>query len=579
MIAETLPPSVFRLPPAGQMASAPSSPSVRHNISESLRSRRSLPAESGDELKHLQRKLSHVTIGSKSRANCSDEEDDSLANLLPSQDRPLKIALYSGIDEYHINAMVRLRRFLCLESVVDNTQLVLEMGVLDRFLTFLNPSIPTTLLYESCWVLTNIAAGLPSHTRALVDAGFVPPLVNLLRHSEGIVRTQAAWALGNIAGDSHVFRDLILANGALGPLMDLWNGYFEDEQKRRSGMHVAIWAFANLCRWRKPDWQKLIPAFPVLQQIIQFSDHDILSECCWALSRLFHSRHKVIDRLLNEQLCLRLVELLTLDDPIITNPILRTMTNIASGDDEHTQMLIDAGALPHLVRLLNSPMYPIRLETLMTISNIAAGTHAQVQALIDLNIIATVLRMLNAEEDGRLKKESVWVLCNAASSRDLVQTRYLVHIGLLESIMNYLMSCDDHTGQWKASECLYHILLAGDRALGINTSTPKHTKAAPPKASPNGSYCSDLSDSEESDLANPPSNDNPYVRHMLRNQMLERLWEVGHRITSTPCSCGLEGCRCVKVTLHKIMERWFRRKLDEIIMIDRLMKGMCNVSL
>ncbi|KAI8809762.1 armadillo-type protein [Cladochytrium replicatum] len=442
-----------------------------------------------------------------------------------------------------------------------------------------DPAIPTTLLYETCWVLTNIAAGLPCHTRALVDAGFVSPLVNLLTHSEGIVRTQAAWALGNIAGDSHVFRDQILANGALGPLMDLWNGYFEDDQKRRSGMHVAIWAFANLCRWRKPDWQKLLPAFPVLQQIIQCSDHDILSECCWALSRLFHSRNKVIDRLLNEQLCLRLVELIMLDDPIITNPILRTMTNIASGDDDHTQMLIDAGSLPHLIRLLSSPMYPVRLETLMTISNIAAGTHAQVQALINLNIIATVLRMLNSEEDGRLKKESVWVLCNAASSRDVAQTRYLVHIGLLESIMKYLISCGDHSGQWKASECLYYILLAGDRALGSHAFAQMHTNAGSPKASPNGSYCTDLFDCEDSDPASPPSDHNPYVRHMIRNHMLESLWEVGQRITSTPCTCGLEGCQCVKVTLHKIIERWFRSKVDEMLMIERLMRGMCNVSI
>ena len=55
----------------------------------------------------------------------------------------------------------------------------------------------------------------------MVKAGAVPKFVSLLKAGEENVCEQAVWALGNIAGDGPRFRDLVIENGAIEPLLTL----------------------------------------------------------------------------------------------------------------------------------------------------------------------------------------------------------------------------------------------------------------------------------------------------------------------------------------------------------------------
>lgn len=53
------------------------------------------------------------------------------------------------------------------------------------------------------------------------ESGSIPILVKLLESSEGEVREQAAWALGNVAGDGPKSRDAVLLGGILQPLVNI----------------------------------------------------------------------------------------------------------------------------------------------------------------------------------------------------------------------------------------------------------------------------------------------------------------------------------------------------------------------
>ena len=55
----------------------------------------------------------------------------------------------------------------------------------------------------------------------VIDAGAVGIFVQLLLSPNEDVREQAAWALGNVAGDSVMCRDLVLELGALPALLQL----------------------------------------------------------------------------------------------------------------------------------------------------------------------------------------------------------------------------------------------------------------------------------------------------------------------------------------------------------------------
>jgi importin subunit alpha-6/7 len=66
---------------------------------------------------------------------------------------------------------------------------------------------------------------------------------------------QAVWALGNIAGDSPKCRDLVLAAGALPPLLDQLR-----EDQKVSMLRNGTWTLSNFCRGKPPPSFAIVSA-------------------------------------------------------------------------------------------------------------------------------------------------------------------------------------------------------------------------------------------------------------------------------------------------------------------------------
>jgi hypothetical protein len=73
------------------------------------------------------------------------------------------------------------------------------------------------------------------------------------------------------------------------------------------------------------------------------------------------------------------------------------LTNIASGDSIHTNMVIDAGAVPGLMELLRSPSIEIAEQALWALGNICGDSCEKRDNLLDLNIMAPIAQLLNKE--------------------------------------------------------------------------------------------------------------------------------------------------------------------------------------
>lgn len=120
-------------------------------------------------------------------------------------------------------------------------------------------------------------------------------------------------------------------------------------------------------------------------------DHDIISDCCWAMSYLSDGGKLRIGKVVETGIVPRIVSFLGSDVYKVVVPALRTLGNIATGNENQTEAVLQAGCLQYMEALLSHKKALVRREATWIISNISAGVRSQVHTILARNQLLTKL--------------------------------------------------------------------------------------------------------------------------------------------------------------------------------------------
>ncbi|TKY61573.1 Importin subunit alpha-4 [Spatholobus suberectus] len=148
----------------------------------------------------------------------------------------------------------------------------------------------------------------------VIKAGVVLRFAEFLAsHDAPQLQLEAVWALTNTASGTSKHTTLIIELGLVPLSIKLLNSSDSDV---RDQVRFAL---------------------PVLRILIQFvKDEEVLTNECWALYHLSHGPIDNIQPIINTAVCPKLMELLLHPSDIVIVPALRTLANIAFGNDAQT---------------------------------------------------------------------------------------------------------------------------------------------------------------------------------------------------------------------------------------------------
>lgn len=320
--------------------------------------------------------------------------------------------LRSSYLESQLEGLVNIRLILTLTSLPQEK--VMEYNIISDLISFLDSPYPE-FVYESLWSLTNISIGNQSQSQIIASNQGLDKIARVLDMNIEEVKIQAIWLLGNLGVDSKEIRNELFTSNILRKIISIFS---TTENPKIAAQ--CVWTLYNLARTKPsfPEKYLLSIVDKIVKWIVTNKDNDtFLLESCSFLSFITETCKKSFNCLIDIDLLSQLLTLLDSNDKTIKMIMLRAFGNIATGDANQTQHLIELGLLKYLKKTIKDPLQPIRKETAWIISNVAAGTQKQIVALLNENFYDDLVQIIKNDSQD-IVKEACWGICNLSSVGD-----------------------------------------------------------------------------------------------------------------------------------------------------------------
>ncbi|XP_077864254.1 importin subunit alpha-3-like [Saccoglossus kowalevskii] len=134
---------------------------------------------------------------------------------------------------------------------------------------------------------------------------------------------------------------------------------------------------------------------------------------------LSSDRNPPIDDLIESGILPILVHCLQCDDnPSLQFEALWALTNIASGTSSQTQAVVNAGAVPHFLRLLHSPHPHVCEQAVWALGNIIGDGPQCRDYVIGLGVVKPLLSFINPNIRLSFLRNVTWVIVNLCRNKD-----------------------------------------------------------------------------------------------------------------------------------------------------------------